>query len=134
MIKEKLITMIESVEVNGFSRKVSRFSIEKTKKEGWLDKIYIGLKTDFVSETGEDPVDEDKLYNKWYFRFYNKFIAEFTDSDEDYISMCDNNTKVNFYTDWVSKLEYDIRGIYLWVNLAEMEAYLRDKKINKLLE
>lgn len=134
MIKEKLIALIESVEVNGFSRKVSRFSIEKTKKEGWLDKVYIGLKTDFVSETGEDPVDEDKLYNKWYFRFYNKFINEFTDSDEDYISMCDNNTKVNFYTDWVSKLEYDIRGIYLWVNLAEMEAYLRDKKINKLLE
>lgn len=61
-------------------------------------------------------------------------MKEFTDSDEDYLSMCDNNTKINFYTDWLGKLEYDVRGLYIKLNVAEFEAYLRNKKIDQLLK
>ena len=134
MIEQKLTNLIESIEVNGFSRKVTKFVITKTKKEGFNDSIYIQIKSDFVSNTGEDIVDEYKLYSKWYFRFYNKFIEEFTNSDKEYLSMSDNNTIVKFYNNWLNKLNYDTRGIYILCNLEEFKSFLRDKTINSILK
>jgi len=130
MIEQKLTNLIESIEVYGFSRKVTRFVITKTKKEGYNDSIFIQL--EFLSDTGSIQID--KFYNKWYFRFYNKFIEEFTNSDEEYLSMRDNNTEINFYNTWLNKLTYDTRGIYILCNLDELKSFLRDKTINSILK
>lgn len=132
MVLEKIVSLIESIEVDGQKRKISQSELKRsfctTQKEGYFDTIYV------IFSQKDDSEDLARFYNKWYFRFYNKFVKEFTDSDEDYLSMCDNNTKINFYTDWLGKLEYDVRGLYIKLNVAEFEAYLRNKKIDQLLK
>lgn len=132
MVLEKIVSLIESIEVDGQKRKISQSELKRsfctTQKEGYFDTIYV------IFSQKDDSEDLARFYNKWYFRFYNKFIQEFTDSDEDYLSMCDNDTKINFYTDWLGKLEYDVRGLYIKLNVAEFEAYLRNKKIDQLLK
>lgn len=128
MVLEKIVSLIESIEVDGQKRKISQSELKRSQKGGYLDTIYV------IFSQKDDSKDLARFYNKWYFRFYNKFIQEFTDSDEDYLSMCDNNTKINFYTDWLGKLEYDVRGLYIKLNVAEFEAYLRNKKIDQLLK
>lgn len=132
MVLEKIVSLIESIEVDGQKRKISQSELKRsfctTQKEGYFDTIYV------IFSQKDDSEDLARFYNKWYFRFHNKFVKEFTDSDEDYLSMCDNNTKINFYTDWLGKLEYDVRGLYIKLNVAEFEAYLRNKKIDQLLK
>lgn len=128
MVFETIVSLIESIEVDGQKRKISQSELKRSQKEGYFDTIYV------IFSQKNDSEDLARFYNKWYFRFYNKFVKEFTDSDEDYLSMCDNNTKINFYTDWLGKLEYDVRGLYIKLNVAEFEAYLRNKKIDQLLK
>lgn len=128
MVLEKIVSLIESIEVDGKTRKISVSEVKRSYREDYFDTIYI------IFSQKDDSGDLARFYNKWYFRFYNNFIKEFTDSDEDYLSMCDNNTKINFYTDWLGELKYDVRGLYIKLNVAEFEAYLRNKKIDQLLK
>ena len=101
-------------------------------KETTFKKIF----TDFKNDDESLPEIDlgNKIHNKWYFRLYNKIIEEYTNSDEDCLSMNDNYSDIKFYTDWISKLEYSVTGLYLRVNLAELTGFIRDKKISKLLE
>jgi hypothetical protein len=126
---ERIFTeLVESIEVNGYYREVRKISVQNI-------SIYI-LFTDFINkdESALEIDLGDKVHNKWYFRLYNKIIEEYTNSDEDYLSMNDNYSDIRFYTDWISKLEYSVTGLYLRVNLSELISFIRDKKISKLLE
>ena len=129
-IKEVFTELVESIEVNGYYRKVRKIEVNTER-----DSIYIFF-TEFRNNDKSVPeIDlSDKVHNKWYFRLYNKIIEEYTDSDEDYVAMVDNYTTIKFYTDWFKRLEYDVNTLYLRVNLAELTAFIRDKKISKLLE
>jgi hypothetical protein len=131
-IKEIFTKLVKSINVNGYYRDVEKIQISNA---GKTDTIYIFF-SDF--KNGDESALEidlsDKIHNKWYFRLYNKIIEEYTNSDEDYLSMTDNYSVINFYTDWISKLEYASYGLYLRVNLAELTGFIRDKKISKLLE
>ena len=129
-IKEVFTELVESIEVNGYYRKVRKIEINTER-----DSIYIFF-TDFTNnDKSAQEIDlSDKVHNKWYFRLYNKIIEEYTDSDEDYVAMVDNYTTIKFYTDWFKRLEYDVNTLYLRVNLEELTAFIRDKKISKLLE
>ena len=131
-IKQIFTELVESIEVNGYYRQVNRLKVSNNGKE---DTIYI-LFTDFINkdESALEIDLGDKVHNKWYFRLYNKIIEEYTNSDEDYLSMNDNYSDIRFYTDWISKLEYSVTGLYLRVNLTELTGFIRDKKISKLLE
>jgi len=131
-IKEIFTKLVESINVNGYYRDVRKIQISN---DGKTDTIYI-LFTDFKNDD-ESALEIDlsgKIHNKWYFRLYNKIIEEYTNSDEDYLSMTDNYSVIKFYTDWISKLEYAPYGLYLRVNLTELTGFIRDKKISKLLE
>jgi hypothetical protein len=126
---ERIFTeLVESIEVNGYYREVRKISVQNI-------SIYI-LFTDFKNSDESAPEIDfgNKIHNKWYFRLYNKIIEEYTNSDEDYLSMNDNYSDIRFYTDWISKLEYSVTGLYLRVNLSELISFIRDKKISKLLE
>jgi len=129
-IKEVFTELAESIEVNGYYRKVRKIEVNTER-----DSIYIFF-TEFRNNDKSVPeIDlSDKVHNKWYFRLYNKIIEEYTDSDEDYVAMVDNYTTIKFYTDWFKRLEYDVNTLYLRVNLEELTAFIRDKKISKLLE
>jgi hypothetical protein len=131
-IKQIFTELVESIEVNGYYRQVNRLKVSNNGKE---DTIYI-LFTDFKNDDESAPEIDfgNKIHNKWYFRLYNKIIEEYTNSDEDYLSMNDNYSDIRFYTDWISKLEYSVTGLYLRVNLTELTGFIRDKKISKLLE
>jgi hypothetical protein len=131
-IKQIFTELVDSIEVNGYYRQVNRLKVSNNGKE---DTIYI-LFTDFINKDESAPEIDlgDKVHNKWYFRLYNKIIEEYTNSDEDYLSMNDNYSDIRFYTDWILKLEYSVTGLYLRVNLAELTGFIRDKKISKLLE
>lgn len=128
-IERIFIELVRSIEVNGYYRDVRKIQINEGKA------IYI-LFTDFKNDDESLPEIDlgNKIHNKWYFRLYNKIIEEYTNSDEDYLSMNDNYSDIKFYTDWISKLEYSVTGLYLRVNLAELTGFIRDKKISKLLE
>lgn len=128
-IERIFIELVRSIEVNGYYRDVRKIQINEGKN------IYI-LFTDFKNDDESLPEIDlgNKIHNKWYFRLYNKIIEEYTNSDEDYLSMNDNYSDIKFYTDWISKLEYSVTGLYLRVNLAELTGFIRDKKISKLLE
>ena len=131
-IKEIFTELVESINVNGYYRDVKKIQITN---DGKNDTIYI-LFTDFKN-SDESALEIDlsgKIHNKWYFRLYNKIIEEYTNSDEDYLSMTDNYSVIKFYTDWISKLEYAPYGLFLRVNLTELTGFIRDKKISKLLE
>jgi hypothetical protein len=129
-IKEVFTDLVESIEVNGYYRKVRKIEVNTER-----DSIYIFF-TDFTNNDKSVPeIDlSDKVHNKWYFRLYNKIIEEYTNSDEDYVAMVDNYTTIKFYNDWFKRLEYDVNTLYLRVNLEELTAFIRDKKISKLLE
>lgn len=129
-IKEVFTELVESIEVNGYYRKVRKIEVNTER-----DSIYIFF-TDFTNNDKSAPeIDlSDKVHNKWYFRIYNKIIEEYTNFDDDYLAMIDNYTTINFYTEWLKRLEYDVNTLYLRVNLAELTAFIRDKKISKLLE
>ena len=131
-IKNIFMDLVESIEVDGYYRDVRKIQISNN---GKTDNIYI-LFTDFKNDDESLPEIDlgNKIHNKWYFRLYNKIIEEYTNSDEDYLSMNDNYSDIKFYTDWISKLEYSVTGLYLRVNLAELTGFIRDKKISKLLE
>jgi hypothetical protein len=131
-IKQIFTELVESIEVNGYYRQVNRLKVSNNGKE---DTIYI-LFTDFKNDDESTPEIDfgNKIHNKWYFRLYNKIIEEYTNSDEDYLSMNDNYSDIRFYTDWILKLEYSVTGLYLRVNLTELTGFIRDKKISKLLE
>lgn len=131
-IKEIFTELVESIIVNGYYRDVKKIQITN---DGKNDTIYI-LFTDFKN-SDESALEIDlsgKIHNKWYFRLYNKIIEEYTNSNEDYLSMTDNYSVIKFYTDWISKLEYAPYGLFLRVNLTELTGFIRDKKISKLLE
>jgi hypothetical protein len=140
---ERIFTeLVESIEVNGYYREVRKISVQNNhRNQPWTkvivfsSSIYI-LFTDFKNDDESAPEINlgNKIHNKWYFRLYNKIIEEYTNSDEDYLSMNDNYSEIRFYTDWISKLEYSVTGLYLRVNLAELISFIRDKKISKLLE
>lgn len=136
-IKEIFTELVESIEVNGYYRKVRKIEVNVNFffNSPDRDSIYIFF-TDFRNNDESAPeIDlSDKVHNKWYFRLYNKIIEEYTNSDEDYLSMVDNYTTINFYTEWFKRLEYDVNSLYLRVNLAELTGFIRDKKISKLLE
>ena len=129
-IKEVFTELVESIEVNGYYRKVRKIEVNTER-----DSIYIFF-TDFTNNDESAPeIDlSDKVHNKWYFRLYNKIIEEYTNFDDDYLAMIDNYTTINFYTEWLKRLEYDVNTLYLRVNLAELTGFIRDKKISKLLE
>ena len=131
-IKNIFMDLVESIEVDGYYRDVRKIQISNN---GKTDNIYI-LFTDFKNDDESLPEIDlgNKIHNKWYFRLYNKIIEEYTNSDEDCLSMNDNYSDIKFYTDWISKLEYSVTGLYLRVNLAELTGFIRDKKISKLLE
>jgi hypothetical protein len=131
-IKEIFTELVESIEVNGYYRQVNRLNVSN---DGKVDTIYIHF-SDFKNHDDTLPEMDlgGKIHNKWYFRLYNKIIEEYTNSDEDYLAMTDNYSVINFYTDWISKLEYAPYGLYLRVNLTELTGFIRDKKISKLLE
>jgi hypothetical protein len=131
-IKEIFTELVESIEVNGYYRQVNRLNVSNN---GKVDTIYIHF-SDFKNHDDTLPEMDlgGKIHNKWYFRLYNKIIEEYTNSDEDYLAMTDNYSVINFYTDWISKLEYAPYGLYLRVNLTELTGFIRDKKISKLLE
>lgn len=131
-IKEIFTKLVKSINVNGYYRDVKKIQISN---DGKTDTIYIFF-TDFKNddESAAEIDLSDKIHNKWYFRLYNKIIEEYTNSDEDYLSMTDNYSVIKFYTEWISKLEYASYGLYLRVNLAELTGFIRDKKISKLLE
>lgn len=131
-IKEIFTELVESIEVNGYYRQVNRLNVSNN---GKVDTIYIHF-SDFKNHDDTLPEMDlgGKIHNKWYFRLYNKIIEEYTNSDEDYLSMVDNYTTINFYTEWFKRLEYDVNSLYLRVNLAELTGFIRDKKISKLLE
>ena len=145
-IERIFIELVRSIEVNGYYRDVRKIQINdstypfnggKTSTRTWTSSsaIYI-LFTDFKNDDESLPEIDlgNKIHNKWYFRLYNKIIEEYTNSDEDYLSMNDNYSDIKFYTDWISKLEYSVTGLYLRVNLVELTGFIRDKKISKLLE
>ena len=131
-IKEIFTELVESIEVNGYYRQVNRLNVSNN---GKVDTIYIHF-SDFKNHDDTLPEMDlgSKIHNKWYFRLYNKIIEEYTNSDEDYLAMSDNYSVINFYTDWISKLEYAPYGLFLRVNLSELISFMRDKKISKLLE
>lgn len=131
-IKEIFTELVESIEVNGYYRQVNRLNVSNN---GKVDTIYIHF-SDFKNHDDTLPEMDlgGKIHNKWYFRLYNKIIEEYTNSDKDYLAMTDNYSVINFYTDWISKLEYAPYGLYLRVNLTELTGFIRDKKISKLLE
>ena len=135
MIKEIFTELVESIEVNGYYRKVRKIEVNNLFGSTERDSIYIFF-TDFTNNDESAPeIDlSDKVHNKWYFRLYNKIIEEYTNFDDDYLAMVDNYTTINFYTEWLKRLEYDVNTLYLRVNLAELTSFIRDKKISKLLE
>ena len=131
-IKQIFTELVESIEVNGYYRQVNRLNVSNNGKE---DTIYIHF-SDFKNHDDTLPEMDlsGKIHNKWYFRLYTKIIEEYTNSDEDYVSMTDNYSVIKFYTDWIYKTEYAPYGLYLRVNLDQLIGFIRDKKISKLLE
>jgi hypothetical protein len=129
-IKKSFIEIVESIEVDGYYRSVNRFDFLNT-SEG------ISIRLSEFKNHDESMPEIDlgtKIHNKWYFRLYNKFIEEYTNSEEDYISTNDNNSTIKFYTDWIKKLEYTPYNLYITLSISGMTGFIRDKKISKLLE
>ncbi len=129
-IKRNFTELVESIEVDGYYRSVSRFDFLK-QKEG----ISITL-SEFKNDDESMPEIDlgTKIHNKWYFRLYNKIIEEYTNSEEDYVATTDNYSVIKFYTDWIKKLEYTPYNLYIILSIPEVTEFIRDKKISKLLE
>lgn len=129
-IKKNFTEIVESIEVDGYYRSVSRFDF-LNRSEG------IGIRLSEFKNRDESMHEIDlgnKIHNKWYFRLYNKIIEEYTNSEEDYISTNDNYSTIKFYTDWIKKLEYTPYNLYITLSISGMTGFIRDKKISKILE
>lgn len=129
-IKKNFTEIVESIEVDGYYRSVSRFDF-LNRSEG------IGIRLSEFKNRDESMPEIDlgnKIHNKWYFRLYNKIIEEYTNSEEDYISTNDNYSTIKFYTDWIKKLEYTPYNLYITLSISGMTGFIRDKKISKILE
>ena len=129
-IKKNFTEIVESIEVDGYYRSVSRFDFLR-REEG----IAIRL-SEFKNHDESMPeIDlSTKIHNKWLFRLYNKIIEEYTNSEEDYISKTDNYSIIKFYTAWIQKLEYTPYNLYITLSISGIAGFIRDKKISKLLE
>jgi hypothetical protein len=129
-IKKSFTEIVESIEVDGYYRSVSRFDFLR-REEG------ISIRLSEFKNHDENMKEIDlgtKIHNKWYFRLYNKIIEEYTNSEEDYVAMTDNYSTIKFYTDWIQKLEYNPYNLYITLSIPGMTEFIRDKKISKILE
>ena len=134
-IKKSFTEIVESIEVDGYYRSVSRFDFltlfPKWREEG----ISIRLSEFKNHDENMQQIDlGTKIHNKWYFRLYNKIIEEYTSSEEDYISTNDNYSSIKFYTEWIKKLEYTPYNLFITLSISGMTEFIRDKKISKILE
>jgi hypothetical protein len=118
---------IESIEVNGWTRRVLSISDEKIH----YDKTYlISFELDYLNKDGIEIDDfSNKFYSKWSFKLMNSFIDKLKFDCDDY-TPSSNWTEITFKNDFADYIEYNT--YYFKVSLFEPITILREENLRLL--
>lgn len=129
MIVSEWITLIESVEVDGFNRPV-----EKVRKHVDFERCYLSfMLEDLTKEDRFIPIDENtnKTYRKWGDKFVRVF--EYILGEKETTVPNSSFTEFKFGSGWGESLEYSVWRISIVFNIPGMMARHREMKIDELL-